>query len=378
MGVTNVASNSTGVRTPLSQLLSGPPLYILLFAVALEVVFWVFDVQVQFVEVWIVALVVPLALSLTKPAADASSKLPTKKMVHEDSRPRDLQRKPAQVVPGRKGATERTPPTQSPADIDRTAQKARIDTAIKEGKLQEAEAVLTGLMEANNADAQAKPAAGAASAKGIFGVLKRIIVGSFLVQFGYAAPALGKTLKAKKAAETKKEEKEGEEKTNEDGSILKGLTMFNVLGLGLATTKESWTLLKGLQVEPPAKSKKGSPFQERVGANFERNMPQYIHILFALMCVRALLFRSLFACLPWLVVYQIACLHFDVIKAKFPQVPPVDFEIRVLVTGTLHALAWLFFFYEYVAMTHILEKMFLGALFVAHAYVVVPTEKRED
>merc|ERR1719199_1165112 len=136
----------------LNQLLSGPPLYILSLAVILEVLFWVFDVQVQFVEVWIVVLVVPLALSLTKPSAEASGKQPSKKMIDEDVRSKDL-RKKATPGPARKPATERTATAQSPADTERTAQKAKIDSAVKEGKIDEAEALLTDLMEANNADA---------------------------------------------------------------------------------------------------------------------------------------------------------------------------------------------------------------------------------
>merc|ERR1719161_2111740 len=110
MGVTNTASVS------LKDRLAGPPTYILSLAVALEVLFWVFDVQMQFVEVWIVALVVPLALSLAKPAEDASSKRPAKKMVDEESRSRDLRKKVPQVIAGRKPAAERAAATQSPAD----------------------------------------------------------------------------------------------------------------------------------------------------------------------------------------------------------------------------------------------------------------------
>merc|ERR1719333_2094526 len=99
--------NDASSTVSLSQRLSGPPAYILLLAVALEAVFWVFDVQVQFVEVWIVVLVVPLALSLAKPAEDASSKRPAKKMADEDGMPRDLRKKVPQTVPSRKPAAER-------------------------------------------------------------------------------------------------------------------------------------------------------------------------------------------------------------------------------------------------------------------------------
>merc|ERR1719321_1125222 len=108
MGVTNVASNAVGPMS-LSGRLAGPPLYILSFAVALEVLFWAFDIQVQFVEVWIVALVVPLALSLAKPAEDNSSKRPAKKVFDEAGRAQDPRKKGPQAAPGRKPATERPP-----------------------------------------------------------------------------------------------------------------------------------------------------------------------------------------------------------------------------------------------------------------------------
>merc|ERR1719506_2985839 len=65
----------------------------------------------------------------------------------------DLRKKVPQKVVSRKSATERPTTTPSPADNERTAKKAKIDTAVKEGKIEEAEALLTELMEASNADA---------------------------------------------------------------------------------------------------------------------------------------------------------------------------------------------------------------------------------
>merc|ERR1719359_2114647 len=111
MGSSNVVSSSTG-NASLSHRLAGPPLYILSFAVALEALFWAFDIQVQFVEVWIVVLVVPLALSLAKPTEDVASKRLAKKMVEEDGGPRELRKKAPQVGAIRKPAGERAPPTQ--------------------------------------------------------------------------------------------------------------------------------------------------------------------------------------------------------------------------------------------------------------------------
>merc|ERR1719443_1891737 len=145
MGVSSVVSNSAS-SMPLSKRLAGPPLYILAFAIGMELLFWAFDIQVQFVEVWIVALVAPLALSLAKPAE--GQKHPAKKMKVEDGRPRDLRKKAPQSL-----SEEQPAKTQSPADSERTAQKAKIDSAIKEGKIEEAEACLTELVEASNADA---------------------------------------------------------------------------------------------------------------------------------------------------------------------------------------------------------------------------------
>merc|ERR1712032_1368957 len=43
---------------------------------------------------------------------------------------------------------------------------------------------------------------------------------------------------------------------------------------------------------------------DRLVANLRTNLLQYLHVVWVLMVVRSLLFRSLFACLPWLFVYQ--------------------------------------------------------------------------
>merc|ERR1712166_1131480 len=104
--------------------------------------------------------------------------------------------------------------------------------------------------------------------------------------------------------------------------------------------------------------------------NFERNMPQYIHILLAFMCLRSFLFRSWFACLPWLLSYQMLCVSLPLIRAKVPAVPPVDLVFRIAATGAFNAFMWLFFVYEAALMTSTLEKMALTGLFAAHAYVV--------
>merc|ERR1719265_24426 len=112
--------NSAMNSTSWSGRLTGPPLCILMLAVTLEVLFWTFNVQVQFVEVWIVVLVVPLALSLVKPAEEGK-KRPPKKMAGDDLW--DPRKKVRQVstdgkpVEPRKAPAER--PAQSAAEVER-------------------------------------------------------------------------------------------------------------------------------------------------------------------------------------------------------------------------------------------------------------------
>merc|ERR1712226_741659 len=105
--------------------------------------------------------------------------------------------------------------------------------------------------------------------------------------------------------------------------------IYNILGLGLPanaeTVKFAWIAFKNLEFDGgPRARKKGTPGMDRIKVNLERNLPQYVHILFALMCLRTLLFRSWFACLPWLVGYQFLSLliPMELIREKFPQVPP--------------------------------------------------------
>merc|ERR1719183_3519213 len=62
---------------------------------------------------------------------------------------------------------------------------------------------------------------------------------------------------------------------------------------------------------------------------------------------------------------------------NFPQVPPVESKFRVAATMGLHVLVWLFFLYEILYKSYILEKIPLIALIVAHAYVVVPEANPE-
>jgi len=219
-------------------------------------------------------------------------------------------------------------------------------------------------------------APGAANVGSIIAAIKLIVMNSFLVQLSAVVPELVKELKA---ATSKKADEKKEEATKSSGEpLMENLSIYNVLGLGVPASKEetveSWKALKTLKVDLP-QSKKAGAVQERIFTNFERNMPQYLHVALGLMCVRSFLFRSWFACLPWLVGYQMLVLSFDLIKAKFPQVPPVDSVFRVAAASVFHALVWVFFAYEATLMTHFMEKVLLAGLFVGHAYVMAPVSK---
>merc|ERR1719335_970255 len=100
--------------------LSGPPLYLLLLAVALEMFFWISGVQVQFVEVWIVVLVVPLALTLAKPSDEGKAqKQPVKKMPEDGGAGRaGANRKRATPAEGRppQGQSQRRPAAERPGE----------------------------------------------------------------------------------------------------------------------------------------------------------------------------------------------------------------------------------------------------------------------
>jgi hypothetical protein len=179
----------------------------------------------------------------------------------------------------------------------------------------------------------------------------------------------------KKEDSSEKTEDDKDQKTNgktagEDSSfceVKKELTPYDALGLASSpdAAKVSWKTFRShsMKFELPDKKKKGAA-KERVITNLEQYAFQYIHILFGLMCVRAFLFRSWFACLPILVVCQFASLKLAL--------PTVDSKVRLAVSTGLHILMWVFFVYETAFMTHFLEKCLLIGMFVGHSYMVAP------
>jgi hypothetical protein len=244
---------------------------------------------------------------------------------------------------------------------------------------------------------------------------KMLIKDSFLVQF---APKLLSVMKANDAIlsgevgkflapASKKEEKEDKDEkddndandenqpadddsasppcsTNEAVEIFTAmksrLVWHNALALATpATSADSrtmWTALKGLEIDfGPRPSRRGSPKMDRIVTNLYNNLPQYFHVLLFVFMLNCLLFRSWFACLPWLVFYQTLSLAIplDTLE-KFPQAPLSKIPLKFRLAGTMaiHALVWLFFVYEAIWKCHFLMEFWAFGIIVAHALCVVP------
>jgi len=236
---------------------------------------------------------------------------------------------------------------------------------------------------------------GDANAGTMIAMIKLTLTNSFLVKLCKQNKALmelkGATAKmadAKAMPKKKETNAEDEKETTEEdskptdalsGSVFEPLmsivSIYNALGLGAQGSAESWRTFTKLEIDMGPKAKKGGAIKERLLTNFERNMPQYLHIFMALMCLRSFLFRSFFACLPWLVAYQMICVSLPLIRAKVPAVPAVDLIYRIAATGAFNALVWVFFVYEVTFMAHFLEKTLFTGLITAHAYSVSPASK---
>jgi len=166
------------------------------------------------------------------------------------------------------------------------------------------------------------------------------------------------------------------------------LAWHNPLGLAFPSTPEeswdAWMKMKDLVRSDaldfgPRSKKRGSPGMERILTNMHINMAQYLHILLAMMMLRCFLFRSYFACLPWLVGYQYASLklplkNMEVMGQEVP-LEKCPLKFRVVGSVAIHGLIWLFFLYEAVYKTYFVEKIPLVGLFVGAAYIVRPVDK---
>jgi len=231
----------------------------------------------------------------------------------------------------------------------------------------------------------------------IVGMLKALALESVLATIAPKLPAIlkeepgaAKPASPEKAPEG---EAEGEAKTDEQpdegpetaADVFERLShrLLPLNGLGLwhsaAGAKEAFLKTKALKFDGGPKSKKkGNPAVERILANGRANLLQYFHFLFALMLLRAFLFRSWFAFLPWTFFYQTVSVMLPLTSLeKLPQVPLDKCPVKFRVAGTigLHALVWFFFLYEALFRTYIFEKIAIVGLIAAHGYLVDPGEQ---
>jgi len=231
-------------------------------------------------------------------------------------------------------------------------------------------------------------------------LLKVLCLGSAVMQ---VAPNLQSVMtddsKAKAPAKKEEEPKEKAEGETEDEakaaepslayadqifSFLAGrLAWHNCLGLASPASAEesleAWMNLKNLELDyGPRPKRNQSPGLDRIKANVFDNLPQYLHILLALAMLRAILFQSWFACLPWLVGYQYLSLWVPL--DGIPQLPQVPVEkcplkFRVAAAVGIHVLVWLFFVYQVLWKMWFFEKGLAMGLIAYHAYAVRPADK---
>jgi len=247
-----------------------------------------------------------------------------------------------------------------------------------------------------------------------FALGKSLVLGSVIAEIAPTLPVMVKNgvliLKGEKELtkpkpkveetkeETEEEEKEKEEEKEEEkeapqqilemdvgaefSKLRSRLHWSNPLGLAMPVSGEestqAWLAVKSLEIDfGPRSKKKGTPTLDRITTNLYNNLPQYLHILLALMILRSFLFRSFFACLPWMVGYQYLSLVLPLESLpSLPQVPleKVPVELRVAATVGLNGLLQLFFLYELVWKTYLLEKPLWIGILLCHAYVARPVE----
>jgi len=147
------------------------------------------------------------------------------------------------------------------------------------------------------------------------------------------------------------------------------LVWYNSLGLGLPPTgeeaKEAWLAMKGLELDwGPKTSRRENRRTMRIIANLQKHVPQYIHLIFALMLIRSL---GRWGLLAVTFVLQLASLMVPV-----ELVPKVPAKTRVACALAMHALVWLLFLREVLWCTYFFEKIMVMGLLAFHAHSVRP------
>jgi hypothetical protein len=258
--------------------------------------------------------------------------------------------------------------------------------------------------ERNSAKKPVKEVEAEVASGNILDAAKAVALSSCLAQLAPKLPALVKEEVVTAPAEPEKPKEETETNENAENTteateettaatedvstpaaifvaLKSRLVWHNGLGL-MATDEESksaWLAMKGQELDFGPRAKRiGSPGIERMSANLAGNLSQYVAVLFALMLVRSFVFRSFFACLPWLFFYQFVSLYLPLeTMEKFGQKIPLEkvaVNFRAAGTIGIHALVWLFFLYELVWRTYFLEKFLLAGVVLYHSYAVRPVE----
>jgi len=205
---------------------------------------------------------------------------------------------------------------------------------------------------------------------------KTLISESCILQYAPQLPAL-----LQDNTPEKKEEIEEKSKTI-FAELGERFFWHNPLGLGQPATPEEskakWLEIKGLEMDMGPRKKKretGNPSLDRIMMNVCSYLPQYLLAVLVFATLHAFLFRSFFACLPWLCFYQMAALLIPL--ETMPQVPQVPLsecptKFRVAAAIGLHGLMLLFFAFELVWKMNFLWKFLLIGLVSFHAHSVKP------
>ncbi|CAJ1348576.1 unnamed protein product, partial [Effrenium voratum] len=219
---------------------------------------------------------------------------------------------------------------------------------------------------AEEAAASAGPKSSSVSPAELLERGQHVVLGSCIVEY---APKLPELLKAN-----------GVEEGGVFETLQQRLAWQNCLGLaepmGPEEAMQKWMAWIRLEIDfGPRKSKRGSPSYDRIMTNLADHLPQYLHILLALAMLHAFLWRSFFACLPWLVLWQMVSLlvPLDTIP-EVPQVPlsqcPVKY--RVAASVAINGLMLLFFAWELAWQMNFLFKLLVLGLLTLHAHSVKP------
>ncbi|CAK9001120.1 unnamed protein product [Durusdinium trenchii] len=220
-----------------------------------------------------------------------------------------------------------------------------------------------------------------------------LVLGSCIAHYAPKLPDLlkenGEDATQEKAKEPAEEKESAEAEAERSGAgspsdafaeLTTRLAWSNPLGLARPLSGEDaiaqWKALSQLEVDGgPRKSKRGSPSMDKIMANLSEFLPQYLHILLVLGMLHAFLFRSYFACLPWLVLWQTVSLLVPLeTLEQVPQVPLSQCPVKFRVAGTvaLHALMLLFFVFELIWCMNFLVKILVFGLLTLHAHSVKP------